>query len=61
MTVKVQKFIISLVLILVLTDLIYIYYNTNTFNALYAGSSLLLFGFAWDALNKLKSQNDKDS
>lgn len=61
MSAKAQKIIISLVLLLVVTDLIYIYHNTNTFNALYAASTLILFGIAWDALNKMKSRKDKDS
>ncbi|MEX2478015.1 MAG: hypothetical protein WD357_06235 [Gracilimonas sp.] len=61
MKIKTQKILISLLIIMVVIDLVYIYMNTNTFNALYAGSSLVLFGIAWDALNKLKVRQKETS
>lgn len=54
MNIKTQKILIFILLVLVCIDLVLIYLETNTFNALYAGSTLILFGVAWDALNKLK-------
>lgn len=57
MKIKTQKILISLLLTMVAIDLVYIYVNTSSFNALYAGSTLILFGFAWDALSKLQHHN----
>jgi|AntRauTorckE6833_2_1112554.scaffolds.fasta_scaffold00113_40 capsule polysaccharide export protein KpsC/LpsZ len=61
MKIKTQKILISLLLIMVIIDLVYIYMNTSSFNALYAGSSFILFGVAWDALNKLKGVQKETS
>ncbi|MDR9418036.1 hypothetical protein [Gracilimonas sp.] len=61
MTIKTQKIIIVIFLVLVCLDLIVIYLDSNSFNALYAGSTAILFGIAWDALNKLQKENDLDS
>ena len=61
MKTKTQKILISLLLAMVIIDLVYIYVNTSSFNALYAGSTLILFGVAWDALNKLRSHNSDNS
>ena len=56
MTLKTQKILIILILSLVCFDLLYVYLETSSFNAMYAASSLILFGTAWDALNKLEKQ-----
>ncbi|HET8865206.1 MAG TPA: hypothetical protein VFM80_05865 [Gracilimonas sp.] len=61
MEIKTQKILIILLLVLVITDMVYIYFETSTFNALYAGSSLILFGIAWDALNKLHGRQQETS
>lgn len=61
MKIKTLKILISLLLVMVVIDLVYIYVNTNSFNALYAGSTLILFGVAWDTLGKLKSRNSDNS
>lgn len=61
MKIKTQKILIILLLVLVIADMVYIYFETSTFNALYAGSSLVLFGIAWDALNKLQGWQQETS
>jgi capsule polysaccharide export protein KpsC/LpsZ len=61
MKTKTQKILISVLLTMVIIDLVYIYVNTSSFNALYAGSTLILFGVAWDALSKLQSRNSGNS
>lgn len=61
MNARTQKILISLLLTMVVIDLVYIYVNTSTFNALYAGSTLILFGVAWDAISKLQSHNSDNS
>lgn len=61
MKIKTLKILISLLLAMVVIDLVYIYVNTNSVNALYAGSTLILFGVAWDTLGKLKSRNSDNS
>lgn len=61
MNIKTLKVLISILLVLVCIDLFWIYLDTNTFNALYAGSTFILFGIAWDALRKLQSLNANNS
>ncbi len=61
MKTKTQKILISVLLTMVVIDLVYIYVNTSSFNALYAGSTLILFGVAWDTLSNLQSRNSDNS
>lgn len=61
MKIKTLKILITILLVLVCIDLLLIYLDNSTFNALYAGSTLILFGVAWDALGKLQSRNSDNS
>lgn len=55
MNFKILQIIITIILLMVIFDLAYIYMQNGSFNVLYAASSLVLFSVAWDALRKLKS------
>lgn len=61
MKIKYLKILITILLVLVCIDLVMIYLDSSTFNALYAGSTLILFGIAWEALGKLELQKSDNS
>lgn len=61
MKIRTLKILITILLVLVCIDLLLIYLDNSTFNALYASSTLILFGIAWDALGKLQSRNSDNS
>lgn len=61
MSIKTQQILSIIILIMVILDSVYIYAESGTFNALYIGATLILFGFAWDSLKKLKSHQFKSA